>query len=107
MKFPGTCAVCGKGIAANEVGLWAKGAGVKHEGCALEGELDCAVCGRPAGCAQCEFRDSCDIPNVSRLCICRGCSQAAGARESYARAVGRRFPTLGGDGGGGRGGGGA
>ena len=33
MKFEGTCMVCNEKIAVNEVGLWSKGLGVKHEKC--------------------------------------------------------------------------
>ena len=38
-------------------------------------ELQCIVCGGPAGCPQCEFQENCDIPNVSQLCICKKCSE--------------------------------
>ena len=34
MKFPGTCIVCNEKIEINEIGLWSKGTGVKHEKCA-------------------------------------------------------------------------
>ena len=34
MKFDGTCIVCKEKIQVNEIGLWAKGLGVKHEKCA-------------------------------------------------------------------------
>lgn len=94
MRFPGTCTVCGKGIAAGEMGLWARGLGVKHEECAAVRELACAVCGGPAGCAGCEFADSCDIPNVSQLCICRGCGEGRGALASYLDGARERFPAL-------------
>jgi len=50
MKFPGTCLVCNKKIEINEVALWAKGLGVKHQGCAEVKQLKCIVCGGPAGC---------------------------------------------------------
>ena len=33
MKFPGTCIVCNQKIEVGEIGLWAKGKGVKHEKC--------------------------------------------------------------------------
>jgi len=39
MKFPGTCIVCNEKIPVNEIGLWAKGLGVKHEKCAQINEL--------------------------------------------------------------------
>ncbi len=34
MKFDGTCIVCNEKIKVNEIGLWSKGLGVKHEKCA-------------------------------------------------------------------------
>ncbi len=33
MKFEGKCIVCNKKIPVNEIGLWSKGVGVKHENC--------------------------------------------------------------------------
>ena len=36
MKFPGTCIVCDEKIPIDEMGLWAKGLGVKHIGCGNE-----------------------------------------------------------------------
>jgi len=39
MKFPGTCIVCNEKIEVNEIGLWSKGLGVKHEKCAQVNEL--------------------------------------------------------------------
>tara|TARA_Y100000590_G_scaffold118696_1_gene135844 strand:- start:2146 stop:3462 length:1317 start_codon:yes stop_codon:yes gene_type:complete len=33
MKFEGKCIVCNKKIPVNEIGLWSKGIGVKHEKC--------------------------------------------------------------------------
>ncbi len=95
MKFPGTCTVCNGSIPANEVGLWAKGLGVKHEGCAEAKELRCAVCGKPAGCPQCEFRDGCDLESVSPLCICRGCADGGNAIREYQKSAKRKFPLLG------------
>ncbi|TLX75427.1 MAG: hypothetical protein E6L05_02375, partial [Thaumarchaeota archaeon] len=65
MKFPGTCIVCKKKIEINEIGLWAKGIGVKHQACADEVELKCLVCGGPAGCPKCEFAADCDLTKVS------------------------------------------
>ena len=41
MKFPGTCIVCNDKIEINEIGLWSKGVGVKHEKCAQTNELQC------------------------------------------------------------------
>ena len=96
MKFPGICIVCKGRIQAGEVGLWAKGMGVKHEGCdtGAPDELACAVCGGPAGCGSCEMREDCDIPNVSQMCICKKCADAADPFASYRTAVGKKFPLL-------------
>ena len=94
MKFPGRCLVCGGPIRAGERGLWARGVGVKHEGCVESVQITCSVCGRPAGCQQCEFRDSCDIPNVSPSCICKPCSEKTDALGLYRRSVGKKFVVL-------------
>ena len=51
MKFPGTCIICNDKIEINEIGLWSKGVGVKHEKCAKVNELQCIVCGSSAGCS--------------------------------------------------------
>ena len=48
MKFPGTCIICKEKINVNEIGLWAKDLGVKHEKCAEITELQCMVCGKSA-----------------------------------------------------------
>ncbi len=94
MKFPGTCIVCNEKIKVNEIGLWAKGLGVKHEKCAQIIELQCAVCGAPAGCPQCEFKENCDIPNVSQLCICKKCSKEKDAFSSYQKSAKKKFIIL-------------
>lgn len=94
MKFAGTCTVCNEKIEVNEVGLWAKGLGVKHERCAQVKELLCTVCGGPAGCDQCEFNDDCDLEKVSQMCICKKCSDAAGSLSSYRSSVKKRFHVL-------------
>ncbi len=94
MKFPGICIVCNEQIPVNEIGLWAKGLGVKHEKCAQINELQCIVCGAPAGCAQCEFQEVCDIPNVSQLCICKKCSEERDSFSSYQKSVNKKFAIL-------------
>ncbi|MCV0372384.1 MAG: hypothetical protein K5793_02375 [Nitrosarchaeum sp.] len=94
MKFPGTCVVCNEKIEINEMGLWAKGIGVKHEKCAQVNELSCIVCGGPAGCLQCEFLDNCNIEKVSQLCICKKCSEANDVFESYQKSVKKKFSLL-------------
>ena len=67
MKFPGTCIVCKKKIEVNEIGLWAKGIGVKHQACAEVLELRCLVCGGSAGCPQCEFRADCSYQSITAM----------------------------------------
>jgi|TARA_B100000809_G_scaffold260983_1_gene308948 hypothetical protein len=94
MKFPGTCIICNEKILVNEIGLWAKGLGVKHEKCAQINELHCIVCGASAGCSHCEFRENCDISNVSQLCICKKCSENTDAFSSYQTSSNKKFPIL-------------
>ena len=94
MKFPGTCVICKKKIEVNEVALWAKGLGVKHQACAQVNELKCAICGGPAGCLQCEFTEDCNREKVSQLCICKKCSDEKDAFTLYQKAISKRFPLL-------------
>ena len=94
MKFPGTCIVCKKKIEINEIGLWASGLGIKHLTCAEVVELRCLVCGGPAGCSKCEFRDDCDLSKVSQLCICKKCNDLDNSFTSYQKAVSKKFPIL-------------
>ncbi len=96
MRYPGTCIVCKEKIQVNEMGLWAKGLGVKHERCAEAAGLDCIICGGPAGCPECEFADECDIQNVSPFCICDRCSQQGSSPlASYQSASNKKFRILG------------
>ncbi len=94
MKFAGTCVVCNERIEVNEIGLWSKGLGVKHERCSQVKELRCTVCGGPAGCDLCEFRDDCDLDMVSQACMCKKCSDAENSFSSYKSAVKKRFHVL-------------
>lgn len=94
MKFPGTCTVCKKKIEIGEVALWAKGLGVKHQGCSEVVELKCAVCGGPAGCSKCEFADDCDRNKVSQMCICKKCHEAKDSFQVYQKAILKHFPIL-------------
>lgn len=96
MKFAGTCVVCNQKIEANEVGLWAKGFGVKHERCASQevNELKCIICGGPAGCPKCEFQDDCNRDIVSEFCICKKCGDSKDTFEQYQKAVQKNFPLL-------------
>ena len=96
MRFPGTCIVCKEKIHVNEMGLWAKGLGVKHERCAnTAAGLDCIICGGPAGCPECEFAEECDIQNVSPMCICDRCSQQGNLLTLYRHASSKTFRILG------------
>ena len=94
MKFSGTCIVCNEKIEINEMGLWAKGLGVKHEKCAQIKELQCIICGNPAGCPNCEFQDICDIEKVSQKCICKKCSEEKDVFVSYQKSTLKKFPLL-------------
>ena len=94
MKFPGVCIVCNEKIQVNEIGLWAKGIGVKHEKCAETDELKCIVCGKSAGCDYCEFRDNCDLANVSPFCICKNCSENKDTFNLYREATYKKFSIL-------------
>ena len=94
MKFPGTCIVCKKKLEVNEIGLWAKGQGVKHEKCGEVNELKCIICGGPAGCPKCEFSSDCDRNLVSQLCICKSCLEKQNSFESYKSSLKKKFPLI-------------
>lgn len=94
MKFPGTCIVCQEKINVNEIGLWAKGIGVKHERCSQTKELTCIVCGNPAGCPSCEFAEDCNLESVSQFCICKGCSEKKEPLTLYKKAAAKEFRLL-------------
>jgi len=36
-------------------------------------ELQCVLCGKDAGCYECEFSNGCDRLSVSNKCICKDC----------------------------------
>ncbi len=94
MKFPGTCIICNKKIEVNEIGLWSKGMGVKHEGCAQIKELPCNICGEPAGCRNCEFMEECNLELVSQFCICKKCFSKGDPFKAYQESTNRKFPLL-------------
>ena len=91
MKFDGTCIICNEKVNANEIGLWSKGIGVKHEKCAEIIELKCVICDNSAGCLQCEFHDDCDRSLVSQLCICKKCEGKQNTFEHYQTSVKDKF----------------
>ncbi len=94
MKFDGICIVCKEKIKVNEIGLWSKGLGVKHEKCAEISELNCIICGGNAGCLTCEFQDDCDRSLVSQLCICKKCEQKPSTFDLYQKSVKKKFSLL-------------
>ncbi len=94
MKVPGKCLVCNEKIEKDEIGFWAKDVGVKHEKCAEIKELTCGVCGGPAGCPMCEFRDSCDLERVSQICICKKCEAKTDPHNLYQKSVMKKFRLL-------------
>jgi len=94
MKFPGKCIVCNEKIEKDEIGFWAKDVGVKHEKCDEIKELTCGVCGGPAGCPTCEFRDSCDLEQVSQICICKKCEARTEPYNLYQKSVMKKFRLL-------------
>jgi len=94
MKFPGKCLVCNEKIEKDEIGFWAKDIGVKHEKCAEIKELTCGVCGGPAGCPTCEFRVSCDLEQVSQICICKKCEAKTDPYNLYQQSVMKKFRLL-------------
>ena len=87
MKFEGTCIVCNEKINVNEIGLWSKGLGVKHEKCVETEDLKCIVCDGSAGCSQCEFQDDCDRSIVSQLCICKKCEEMGNSYTTYQKSL--------------------
>jgi hypothetical protein len=98
VKFKGKCAECGKEIPAGEYALWSKGSkAIKHEKCKVQKaeiednlpsvpELDCFICGKPAGCAECGFEADCDRQAVSQACICSQCLEDGQAFANYQQA---------------------
>lgn len=46
-------------------------------------ELSCFVCGKSAGCSECEFLDVCDRTTVSSQCICKGCYDGEATYKRY------------------------
>ncbi len=102
VKFKGKCAECGKEIPAGEYALWSKSSkAIKHEKCEArqsekkeEGkekpqevpELDCFICGKPAGCIECGFEADCDRQAVSQACICSQCMEDKQAYANYQQA---------------------
>lgn len=90
LKYAGKCVVCEKAIPVGSQVMWLKGSGVKHPECASAPSMKCIVCGKPAGCAECEFYEDCDLEAVSQACICVQCAAQSGAFSKYREAALRR-----------------
>lgn len=99
VKYKGKCAKCGKEIQQGEYALWSRTEkSIKHEKCEAPqstdaikeqiepDELDCFVCGKPAGCADCGFESDCNRALVSQACICNSCIADKRAYENYQQA---------------------
>ena len=99
VKYKGKCAECGKEIPSGEYALWSRASkAIKHVKCettpaAKEAgetkkqvpEVDCYICGKPAGCAECGFEADCSRENL-KACICSPCLEDKKAYENYQQA---------------------
>ena len=110
MRFPSKCIECGKTIPKGHPGLWSKGMGVKHVKCtdledatlndassmsaAIANKTICSLCGKPAGCSECEFLENCNVANVSPICLCYACSQKNNVTSLYISSTAKKFPAL-------------
>lgn len=92
MRFPGRCTECNKPLKIGEMGLWSKDVGVKHMSCSENKEIPCIICGRPAGCQQCEMFDKCSVQKVAPYCVCFDCSTIS--LSQYVTATSKKFPVL-------------
>ena len=96
VKYKGKCTECGKEIPQGEYALWSRSSkAIKHVKCEDKSpeakaddvvELDCFVCGKTAGCAECGFESDCNRAVVSQACICNQCLSEKQAYENYQQA---------------------
>jgi hypothetical protein len=97
VKYKGKCAQCRKDIQQGEYALWSRSSkAIRHVNCEVQEtgngemqlikELDCFICGRPAGCTQCGFEGICDRAVVSQACICNQCFCDNNAFNNYQHA---------------------
>lgn len=106
VKYNGKCAECGKEMAVGEYALWSRSSkAIKHVKCETPEkpkakeheavvavvappivELDCFICGKPAGCAECSFEADCNRAVVSQACICNNCMRDKDAYLNYQQA---------------------
>jgi hypothetical protein len=100
VKYKGKCSECGKEIPAGEYALWSRASkAIKHVKCEAQTpekaekkqqekvpELDCFVCGKPAGCIECGFEADCNRVLVSQACMCNQCASDREAYQNYQEA---------------------
>ncbi len=98
VKYRGKCSQCGKEIPQGEYALWSRTSkAIKHVKCDSEKglvgfvqppvvELQCFVCGKSAGCAECGFESDCNRALVSQACICSQCLAEKDAYGNYQQA---------------------
>jgi hypothetical protein len=98
VKYKGKCTQCGKDIPQGEYALWSRSSkAIRHLKCETIDEpadkkheqvleLDCFVCGRPAGCAECSFEGDCNRALVSQACICSLCLSDSASYDNYQQA---------------------
>ena len=98
VKYKGKCAQCGKEIPQGEYALWSRSSkAIRHVKCepekAVEAkkddrvvELECFICGKSAGCADCGFEADCNRALVSQACVCSQCLSEKEAYENYQQA---------------------
>ncbi len=98
VKYKGKCVQCGEEIPAGEYALWSRASkAIMHMKCEATvpekkekipevPELDCFVCSRQAGCAECGFEADCDRQAVSQACICSQCMEDKQAFQNYQQA---------------------
>ena len=98
IRYKGKCTECGNEIPAGEYALWSRATKtIKHVKCKsfapekkgkrLEvPELNCFICGKSAGCAECGFEADCDRQAVSQACICSQCLEEKHALSNYQQA---------------------
>ena len=106
VKYKGKCADCGKEIPQGEYALWSRTSkAIKHVKCESdppsEGKIDaqildleCYVCGKSAGCADCGFEAECNRALVSQACICNQCLSDKNAYESYQEVFSAKMRKL-------------
>lgn len=95
VKYKGKCAECSKEIPQGDYALWSRTSkAIKHVKCETGTpseakkdagmlQLECYICGKSAGCADCGFEPECNRALVSQACICSQCLSEKNAYEKY------------------------